>query len=248
MSDILYEHPLNERIRNYLKLEQLFVQARSSLDQDISSGFALFFNSIFAILDTLDRTDTRGDVIKDLERLEQNLLLWSKSPNIDNRALTRNLEQAKLFATRLRSKQTVLADIKNDKFLYSMRKRFAMQNAYCFFDLPALAFWLKQPPILLQQDIEKWLAALSLFEKSISLILKFIRQKADFVDITCPTSFYQDNGEGLLLLRIKLAEGEDIFPSISGNKYRYSIRFMQLCPEKGQQYVSKDINFKLAKC
>ena len=44
MTAILYEHPLNERIRNYLKLEQLFVQASECLQHNIATSHSVFFN------------------------------------------------------------------------------------------------------------------------------------------------------------------------------------------------------------
>lgn len=248
MPDLLYEHPLNERIRNYLKIEQLFVQARSCLAHDFGTSHVLFFNALFAILDTIDRTDVKGEIIKDLERLEQNLLLWSNAPDINSRALQLNLEQCKRLTATLRSKNCQWAELNDDKFLYSMRKRFSLQNAYCCFDLPALAFWLNQPPILIQQDIENWLGSLSVIEQSLTQVLKFIRQRASFEAIDAVNGFYQENGEGISLLRMRLDKGMDYFPIVSGNKHRYSIRFMELCPEKGQQYISERINFKLAKC
>lgn len=248
MTDILYEHPLNERIRNYLKIEQLFVQARSCLAHDFASSHTLFFNALFAILDTLDRTDTRGDIIKDLEKLEHNLIVWSKSPQVNTKALQLNLEQSKSLTSTLRSKKYLWSGLKDDKFLDSMRKRFSLQGAYCGFDLPALAFWLSQPPIFIQQDLDKWLGSLNVIEQALVLILKFIRQRAAFVEIEAGNSFYQDSGEGLLLLRMKLDSGLDYFPSVSGNRYRYSIRFMELCDDKGQQYISDTVKFKLAKC
>ncbi len=248
MPDILYEHPLNERIRNYLKLEQLFVQARSCLAQEIAISHAQFFSSIFSILDTLERTDTRGEAIKDLEKLEQNLLQWSCSPNIDKNALTTTLEQTKGLITLLRSKNSLWCSLKEDKFLFSVRKRFALQNAYCTFDLPSLAFWLNQPPILVQNDMDKWLSALNPVEQSLNLILKFLRQRGEFLNIQSENSFYQDNGEGLLLLRVKVDEAADYYPIISGNKYRYSVRFMEPCEEKGQHYLNQKLTFQLAKC
>ena len=45
MTAILYEHPLNERIRNYLKLEQLFVQAADCLQYTMTTDNIVFFNA-----------------------------------------------------------------------------------------------------------------------------------------------------------------------------------------------------------
>ncbi|MDN3653577.1 cell division protein ZapD [Thalassotalea ponticola] len=248
MAGILYEHPLNERIRNYLKLEQLFAQARACLGQDFETSHSAFFSALFTILDTLDRTDVRGDMIKDLEKLEHNLNLWSKSPSVDSKVLSHSLQQTQQLSSELRSKQTPWSALKDDKFLDAMRKRFSVTGAYCGFDLPALVHWLKQPPIFLQNDIERWLSSLNLVEQSLALVLKFIRQKANFEIVNVDNSFYQDAGEGLLLLRIEVQDGADYFPLVSGNRYRYSIRFMELCEQKGQQYITDNVTFKLAKC
>ena len=48
MATILYEHPLNERIRNYLKLEQLFTQVDSCLPEKIMDFQQVFFNTLSA--------------------------------------------------------------------------------------------------------------------------------------------------------------------------------------------------------
>ena len=103
MTAILYEHPLNERIRNYLKLEQLFVQAADCLQYNIVSSHSVFFNALFAILDTLERNDIRGDLLKDLEKLEQNLVVWSQVPDIDNAVLEDNLKQTVQLSTKLKT-------------------------------------------------------------------------------------------------------------------------------------------------
>ncbi len=102
MTAILYEHPLNERIRNYLKLEQLFVQAFDSLQYSLITSHSVFFNALFAIVDTLERNDIRGDLIKDLEKLEQNLVIWSQNPEIDNAILDDNLKKTISLASSLK--------------------------------------------------------------------------------------------------------------------------------------------------
>lgn len=91
MTTILYEHPLNERIRNYLKLEQLFVQAYSCANADIQTSHQIFFNALFTIIDTLERSDIKGELIKYLEKSQQNLVIWSQAPDINNSALEENL-------------------------------------------------------------------------------------------------------------------------------------------------------------
>ncbi|MDP7593123.1 MAG: cell division protein ZapD [Litorilituus sp.] len=253
MTTILYEHPLNERIRNYLKLEQLFAQAYSYIKDEVTNGnfhthYQVFFNAVFAITDTLDRNDIRGDLIKDLEKLQQNLVVWSQAPDIDTSALEDNLKEAVALTSRLKSSSQTWGQLKDHKLIASLRKRSAIQGGSSSFDLPQLQFWLHQPCEKISADVRLWLSCLDDIKQSLALVLKFIRQRDQFQPIETDSGFYQDNGEGLLLLRIKIAKSEQYYPTISGNKFRYSIRFMLPCDQSGSRYSKQATKFQLARC
>lgn len=248
MTTILYEHPLNERIRNYLKLEQLFKQVDSCDVSDIIVTHQLFFSALFAIIDTLERTDIRGDLIKDLEKLQHNLVVWSQAPDIDTTALEDNLRETVALVSQLRINSQAWLQLKENMLLASLKQRFAIQGGNSSFDLPQLQFWLHQSKSHIETDIEQWLALLKNIKQSLALVLKFIRLRADFKHIETESGFYQDSGEGLLLLRIKVAQSAQYFPTISGNKFRYSIRFMLPCEQQGRRYSNQATTFKLARC
>jgi len=248
MSSILYEHPLNERIRNYLKLEQLFCQVDASANKELTQSHLVFFNALFAIFDTLERNDIRGDLIKDLEKLEQNLVVWSKAPEIDTSAIDENLQQTVKLISQLRTSAPRWLNLKQDKFLSALKQRFAIQGGSSTFDLPQLQFWLNSENSTSTADITHWLAQFDQIKSAIGLILKFIRQRADFETINTDKAFYQDNGEGLLLLRIKIDGCVEYYPTISGNRFRYSVRFVSPCEQSGRKYITDPISFKLARC
>ncbi|WP_019027192.1 cell division protein ZapD [Colwellia piezophila] len=250
MSTVLYEHPLNERIRNYLKLEQFFAQAYTCLDNDlkITTSHPVFFNALFAIIDTLERNDVRSDLVKDLEKLEQNLVIWSKGPDVDSSILEKQLTETVHLIRHLRVPRPTWWQLKEDKLLAGLKQRFAIQGGSSSFDLPQLHFWLHQSEQQTKQDIAQWLNLLSDFSSALGLILKFIRLRDDFETIEVDSGFYQDNGEGLLLLRIKLADDAKYYPTISGNKFRYSIRFMLPCQNTGRRYANQATVFQLARC
>ena len=128
MDSILYEHPLNERIRHYLKLEQLFAQVNHCVDEDIHTCQHVFFHAFFAILDSLERSDIRGVLIKDLEKLQQNLVVWSKSPDIDNDMLEFNLRETVKLLAHLKAIKPIWQDLKDDKLLSGLKQRFAIQG------------------------------------------------------------------------------------------------------------------------
>ncbi len=248
MTTILYEHPLNERIRSYLKLEQLFAQANDCLACGIKTSQGIFFNSLFAIIDTLERNDIRGDLIKDLEKLEQNLIVWSQSPKVDVTALEQNLKHTVALVCKLRNPRPKWWQLKDDKFLATVKQRFAIQGGNSSFDLPQLHFWLNRPESLQQENIARWLELLDQIKYALTLILKFIRLRSEFSLINTDSGFYQDSGEGILLLRIKVDQQAQYYPTVSGNKFRYSIRFMLPCAESGRRYSNQATKFELAKC
>ena len=248
MTTILYEHPLNERIRNYLKLEQLFVQAHSCANSNILTSHQVYFNALFTIIDSLERGDIKGELIKDLEKLQQNLVLWSQAPDIDTTALDDNLRETVALICQLKSNNQTWYQLKEDKLLTSLKQRFAIQGGNSSFDLPQLQFWLHQPEKQVISQINNWLSLLANIKHSLSLVLKFIRQREAFQPIETESGFYQDSGEGLLLLRIKVPQSAQYYPTISGNKFRYSIRFMLPCEIKGRRYANQATKFELARC
>ncbi|TYK64439.1 cell division protein ZapD [Colwellia echini] len=250
MSTVLYEHPLNERIRSYLKLEQFFAQTYSCLNNNlpIKTSHQVFFTALFSIIDTLERNDLRGDLIKDLEKLEQNLVIWSQAPNIDTSALDVNLTETVKLVSRLRIPQPMWFKLKEDKLLACLKQRFAIQGGSASFDLPQLHFWLHQDETEIKQEMQQWLNLLTDISSSLALVLKFIRQRAEFEAVEVDSGFYQDNGEGLVLLRIKLASDAPYYPTVSGNKFRYSIRFMLPCQYTGRRYANQSTKFQLARC
>lgn len=248
MTSILYEHPLNERIRNYLKLEQLFVQVNSCVNADLHANHQVFFNALFTIIDTLERSDIKGELIKDLEKLQQNLVIWSQAPDINSRALDNNLRETVGLVCQLKANNQTWYQLKENKLLASLKQRFAIQGGNSSFDLPQLQFWLHQPTEQVATQIKHWLSLLTNIENSLALVLKFIRQRAEFKLIETESGFYQDSGEGLLLLRIKVSQHAQYYPTISGNKFRYSIRFMLPCEISGRRYSNQATKFQLACC
>ena len=91
MSHTLYEFPLNEKVRSYMRLEQLFKQLEQTKTFGPHWSFMTFFESLFTLLDLLDRLDVRNDMLKDIENHEKNLKLWAKHPKIDLDALQKAL-------------------------------------------------------------------------------------------------------------------------------------------------------------
>jgi hypothetical protein len=63
---VLYEQPLNERIRTFLRLEYLFKQAAHHLRRDSEWDSRATLQCILEILSIFDNTNLKSEVFKEL--------------------------------------------------------------------------------------------------------------------------------------------------------------------------------------
>ncbi|GHG72218.1 cell division protein ZapD [Alishewanella longhuensis] len=247
-AEIVYEHPLSEKIRTYLRIEHLFSQLAALYAEANHAQQLSFFSTLFALIDVLDRNDVRPDLIKDVERCESQLVAWSSHPSVSDRKLQTLLQQALRLQSELLRSGKLVNQLKDDKFLAPLRQRFAMPGGCCYFDMPQLQYWLGLPTTEQQQQKSDWLTQLQLAEQAIQFVLSFIRERGQFCEIYAENGFYQQNAEQYELLRIKYTHSCCSFPTVSGNRYRYAIRFMQLSEQDGRSACADAVRFQLACC
>ena len=250
MSQAVYEFPLNEKVRTYLRLEQLFKQLDQCQKMEQDWQYVSFFESLFTLIDLLERVDIRTDMLRDIEIHERNLVHWSRHPDIDNEALQTTLRQIVNLRERLKAARKLGVGLKDDKFLASIRQRFSIPGATCSFDLPNLHFWLKQPKARMQSDVQGWMSEVTLVQEAITITLSFLRERAHFHGITGEKGFYQGVADSKHeLIRVECSTDQGYYPTLSGNKYRYAIRFYRFEPQQeGVVTQEQDVHFRLASC
>ena len=80
---ILYEQPLNERIRTFLRLEYLFKQAGHHLKGDSEWDSRATLTCILDILAIFGTTNLKTEVLKELARNSTTLLRLEPNPDLD---------------------------------------------------------------------------------------------------------------------------------------------------------------------
>ncbi len=70
---IVYEHPLNERIRTFLRLEHLFSETAYFLPQPEEWGSRAAIGGLIKINSIFTRADIKTEILKELERHLGNL-------------------------------------------------------------------------------------------------------------------------------------------------------------------------------
>lgn len=105
---ILYEHPFNERVRTYLRLEHLFLRFDELITREHAVDHHFALTTLFELVDVGGRADLKTEVLKDLERNRQQFLSFRGNPSVSEAALNEviaeldtNLELLKSVAGRI---------------------------------------------------------------------------------------------------------------------------------------------------
>lgn len=241
MSALIYEYPLNEKCRNYLRLSDLFQQIKQCRSLTASGQTVALFKALLDIIELLERCDIRTDLAKDLNIEKDKLAAWKAVPGIDVAALSQLEQQLADLSQQLPRSPRFGQLLREDKLLVAVRSRFAIPGGLCSFDVPQLHYWLHQPKANQQRDIDGWLSQLQLLQQGLELQLTLWRDVGQFQPYVAHNGFFQDDAAHTHIIRLRVPADQVIYPVVSGNKYRYTIRFMPV-----DNHEIGDVEFELA--
>src|SRR5690606_38608620 len=90
---ITYEYPFNERIRTFLRLENLFARLRGMVGRDDALDHHYALVCLFEVMDVGARADLKADLLRDLDKQRQLLGSYRGNPNIAQDVLDQVLQQ-----------------------------------------------------------------------------------------------------------------------------------------------------------
>jgi cell division protein ZapD len=250
---IVYEQPLNERVRAMLRLEYLFERAAYRIDGSTVWDSRATLDALMDILALLTRSDLRQEIIKELERHGGVLDALRNRSGVDLRRLKQVLEQVRELIGSLKSTEAAPGhDLRQDELLANVRQRSAIPAGTCSFDVPAFQYWLERPPEVRVQQLKRWLSEFDLIRDSVSLSLQLIRDSANASQELAPGGFFQrsiDPGLSCQMVRVVIPADAPWFPEISGGRHRFTVRFMR---QAGTEYrpvqANEDVAFELHCC
>mgnify|MGYP001547973723 FL=1 len=250
---VLYEQPLNERIRNFLRLEFLFKQAAYYLNRTSEWDSRTTLSCILDISDIFSSTDLKAEVMKELERHCASLTRLEQNPAVDRSQLTNLLNEMDELIDKLHSISGQIAhNLKESEFLTTIQQRSSVPGGTCDFDLPVYHHWLQQPSKYRTNDLADWLRNFDTIAQAIQLILKLIRDSALLKPVTAKSGFFQKNLDPNLpcqLVRVALPAGVPYFAEMSGGRHRFTIRFLHFSTVNSRiLQTDQDVNFELACC
>ncbi len=247
---ITYDHPLNERIRTFLRLEDLFAKfSFFSARTDVIDHHAAVI-SLFEIIEVAGRADLKTDLLQELRRQKTLLEALRNTPAILETALNEVLVGIKRTSEHLCGLPGKIGQhLRENEWLMSIKQRTNIPGGVCEFDMPSYHYWLNQPCATRQQDFSQWIAPLLPICDGITIVLKMLRDSGASSRRTADQGLFQQmlSGKSVQMLRVTPQNGPPCYPEISANKYAINIRFTRFGSERSR-VCDKPIDFDLTLC
>ncbi|TKB53715.1 cell division protein ZapD [Ferrimonas aestuarii] len=239
----LFEHPLNERTRLYLRVEQLTQQLRRAVASGDRQCHLDAFRPLFDLAELLDRSDLKQDLLKQVELSSAQLKKWQSLPGVDQQQLQQLIDRLGEHCQQLHQMDKPGQTLKQDRFLCQVKQRLNAIGGLVGFDLPRLQHWLYQPEPKRRQQLEQWLGALAPMPEVIGQQLQLIRECSPWQgQLAKQGQFLHNDPNSLALLRIRLDTLHGVYPVVSGHRSRFSINMMN----DNASTECRDIPFEMA--
>ncbi len=250
---IVFEQPLNERIRTFLRIEQLVKRFRHAVKGESIWDTHFALSTLLEIADLAARGDLKSEVMKELKRQIGNLEGLSDTPGIDYSHLQSIIDGHRRLVGSLHELSGQPGNkLKTNEFISSIKQRAVIPGGTCDFDLPAYHFWLSQPNSYRNSLLQQWFRPFELIHEPMEVILNLIRQSTTPEKTIATKGFLQQNLESNIpyqLIRISIPENSPYFPEISAGKHRFTVRFLTLTNiESRAPQTQDDLEFELACC
>jgi cell division protein ZapD len=249
---ILYEHPFNERIRTYLRLERLFARLNELAGGESALSHHHALTTLFEVLDVAARADLKSDVLKDLDKQKALLNSYRGNPAIDTQALDGITAQVE---TCFRSLNALVGKagqaLADNEWLMSVRSRAGIPGGTCEFDLPSYHAWQHRSPQERREHLAQWVGTLKPLTESIELLLRLLRDSGRNTRVMAVGGHFQQalpQNKTCQLLRLRISPHANLVPEISGNRLMVSVRLMKLDEQLRAQTFTGEMALDLAFC
>ena len=248
---ISFEFPLNEKVRAYLRADELLRRIETLIDGGSALEHHFALQTLFELQDMVTRSDIKGDLIRELDRQRQSLLSLRGNPDIENAKLEDTLSEFNARyddLTKMSGKPgQQLAEL---EWLNALKGRMSIPAGTCAFDLPSYDHWSRQAEGIRQAELKELLAYFAQLQHAIGLLLDVIRQSGVPRAVVAPSGQLHYNapaGRHLQLLRLKVAD-TNLVPEVSANRLIIVIRWMAVNEHHKLSGCRQDVDFELTLC
>jgi cell division protein ZapD len=249
---IRYEHPLNERIRTMMRLEDLLQRARYFSGKLEASDHHAALNAMFEIGEIASRADLKSDLLQELERQRQLLSALRENPQVSPETLDEFLSDIVNAAGDLHAQAGRIGQhLRDNEWLTTIKQRMGIPGGVCEFDLPSFHYWLNLDPAQRQRDLQFWLAPFVPIDEALGIVLRVLRDSGRTSRQVAYNGLFQlmlTANKVAQLLRITVAKDLPFVPEISANRYALNIRFLGYDIMERPRQIEQDVEFDLTFC
>lgn len=235
-----------------LRLEDMLAKMQYFASQSHEYQHHTALLTMFQILELLDRSDLKTDLLQELDR--QRLVMGNLRNNteIEQDALEQIIGEIEQIALSLRTIGSRLGQpLRENEWLMSVKQRAVIPGGVGAFDVPSYHYWLGLPTESRQLDLEHWFTPLQAMQDALNVVLRILRGSGEEVEYTAHSGSYQKmlgGGKPAQMIRVTLNDNSVCFPEISANKYAIGIRFSSLGGAQKPRPCDFDVDFKLSLC
>ena len=251
---IIYEHPLTETARSYLRLEHLFSAMLYHLKGPTAWDSRSVLSNALDIIELLGRVDFKNELVDDLTIQLQTLERWQRTPDVNSERITALLTGVQDVLNRLQTVDMAVAiEHFSQHHLFSViKQRKGIIGGTSSSDVTILHQWLHKNPKQRQYDTNEWLQPIEPLREALEATLYLVRQNALVSQQTATEGFYQSKLEAsgdYQLIQVSLPPEQVYYPEISGGKQRFTVRFYeQENLANRPRQTEQDIQFELSCC
>lgn len=248
---ISYEFPLNEKVRTWLRLEDLFKRVNYFLARDLSMEHHVALITLFEMYEVASRPDLKSELFHELDRQKRALSSLHNNPAISEEALDCVLNEIEEAAAALLAMTgKVGLNLRENEWLMGIKQRACMPGGTCQFDLPSYHYWQNQSADSRRDNLQEWLAPLLPVSEAIDILMKLLRENGRKISFTAHQGTFQQmqGGRAAQLLRVSLSTDLACIPELGANKYAINIRFIVANYAAKSSLFEQDVPFDMTFC
>ncbi len=246
----IYEQPLNEKIRLFMRLTFLMERFNHHLEDPTPENCQAAVMVLLELYNLSSRLDVKNAALHVLDFQTQAVRHAEGVEGIDTAKATRMLEKLEDKSKRLYSFRGQLGQhLKVHNFLNILKQRASIAGGINRMDIPLFNYWLSLPEKIKVEDLRGWVRPYDIAFEAIQLLMELIYSGPTTQAAVAKGGFYQEtlnSSKDYQVLQIELKDDSPYYPEISAGKQRFSIRFVDSSQleEKGKQIIS-DVDFIL---
>ena len=255
-SKIIFEFPLNERFRTFLRIENLLHRWQYYLRSTAKEDHHTAILTLLDIYDFSFRNDVKGDLLSELVRYKHALSQYFSSPDVSEEKLNQTILRLVDAYKQIEQSPKFGGNLADNEWLINIKSRLVVSASVCSFDMGFYYQWLQDSEQRRLNDLQEWIQPFAPMFDAVTLLLQLSRNLALTKDCVTHSYAYQQplSGRKFDIMRVEFANTSNYLPDFSANKHVIWLRFaapvvsVRSSAKTMQHAMQEEVAFRLGLC